>query len=74
MAETIDKIDFRNWSKLEIMAKLQEMNDPKVEPLIKWIASSIAFGDVSYKIRVAIAGAEQEVENGGYCLVKGIIN
>lgn len=34
MAETIDMIDFRNWSKMEVIEKLKKMNDPKVELLI----------------------------------------
>lgn len=51
--------DFQNMSKQEAIDFLRKQQDPKLEPLIKWIAEAEAFFQSSYAIQVAIADSQR---------------
>lgn len=51
--------DFRNMTKQEAIEHLKRQQDPKLEPLIKWIAEAEAFFQSSYAIQVAIADSQR---------------
>lgn len=56
------QIDFTLHTREEVIGKIVKLNDPKLRPLIKWIAESIAFERVADDIRVCIANTERGVE------------
>lgn len=58
----MDEINFNNLTREEAIGKIKKLEDPKLRPLIKWIAESLAFGRVAYDARVCIANAERDVE------------
>lgn len=55
-------IDFTLLTREEAIDRIRKLDDPKLRPLIKWIAESLAFGRVAYDVRVNIAEAEKLVE------------
>jgi len=55
-------IDFTLLTREEAIDRIGKLDDPKLRPLIKWIAESLAFGRVAYDVRVNIAEAERLVE------------
>ena len=56
------EINFTILTREEAIDRIGKLDDPKLRPLIKWIAESLAFGRVAYDVRVNIAEAERSVE------------
>lgn len=52
--------DFRNMTSGEAMAWLKARNDPRLEPLIRWISEAEAYKTAFYQVRVILANAERE--------------
>jgi hypothetical protein len=56
------EIDFTLLTREEAIDRIGKLDDPKLRPLMKWIAESLAFGRVAYDVRVSIAEAERSME------------
>lgn len=57
--------DLRNHTRGEVIAKIQELGDPRLQPLVRWIAESIEFTKLTQEVRVKIVDAERPVEELG---------
>ena len=58
----LDEMDFRNYTREEVIEILVDLKNPNLEPLIKWISESFVLGDSYRSIRVVLATAKRQVE------------
>jgi hypothetical protein len=59
---SLSSVDFRRWTRQEVIEILRTANEPKYEPLIRWIAESVEYDNVSYAIRCDISKSETRVK------------
>jgi len=62
MEHTISSIDFRKWTRQEVIAILRTAKDRRYDPLVQWIAESVEYDNMSYAIRCDIAKSETRVK------------
>lgn len=53
---------YTNMTREEAIKALRAFNDPDLDRLAQWIAESVAFKQVGYNVRVALADAERHVD------------
>ena len=62
MEHSLNSVDFRNWTRQEVIAILRSANEPKYEPLIRWISESVEYNNVLYAVRCDLTKSETRVK------------